>query len=194
MGDEVDQHTLGRWAHDPNGRSGGDELHEAIHSLRPWFKKYPRTYVCESNHTYRVYKKAFDHGIPSEFLRSIGEVYGAPDGWKWKDRWIFDNILFEHGEFVSGQTAALKAAMDNRMSTVIGHQHSFGGVIHSGAISGIIWGMNTGCLIDVDQYAFSYGKKLRRKPTLGTGIILNGIPLFIPMVLNQKGRWIGRLI
>lgn len=194
IGDEVDQHTLGKYAADPNGRSASDELHEARMQLKPWFKAFPRTYICESNHTYRIYKKAFNTGIPSEFLRSIKDVYEAPDGWQWKEEWIFDDILFEHGENVSGQTAAMRAALDNRMSTVIGHQHTWGGVQYSNSKFNQIWGMNVGCLIDVDKYAFKYGKKLRKKPTLGCGIVVDGVPLYLPMVLNQQKRWIKRLI
>jgi hypothetical protein len=193
MGDEVDQHTLSKYVADPNGRSGGDELKEAIHHLRDWYKEFPQMYICESNHTYRVYKKAFDAGIPKEFMRSIQEVYEAPDKWKWNDRWIIDDVCFEHGEYVSGQTAAIRAALDNRMNTVIGHQHSWGGITYSNSIKDQIWGMNTGCLIDVEQYAFKYGKKLRKKPTLGTGIIFNGFPIFVPMILDKKGRWVGRI-
>ena len=194
MGDEVDQHTLSKYAFDPNGRSAGDELHEAKQCLKPWFKEFPHTKVCESNHTYRAYKKAFDAGIPQEFMRSIAEVYEAPDGWQWKDRHFIDNICFEHGELVSGITAGIRAALDNRMNTVIGHQHSNGGVAYAGSVKDCIWGLNTGCLIDTDKYAFRYGNKMRKKPTLGTGIIINGIPFFIPMVLDTKKRWVKRLV
>lgn len=193
MGDEVDQHTLGRYASDPDGFSGLAEIEAARDQLKPWFKEFPKMKVCISNHTWRVYKRAFDIGIPSVFMRSIGEVYGAPKGWKWDNRWIIDGICFEHGEGVSGETAALKAAMQNRMSTVIGHQHSHGGIIHSGTFHNTIWGMNTGCLIDVEKYAFSYGVKLRKKPTLGMGCIVNSIPYFIPMILNKNNRWVGHL-
>lgn len=195
MGDEVDQRTLSL-KHLPSGdgMSGSDELEEAKHRLRDWYREFPRTYVCQSNHTWRAYKKASSVGIPSDFMRSIAEIYGAPPGWKWAERWFFNDICFEHGEFVSGQLAAIRAAQDNRMNTVIGHQHSNGGVLHKGSINGTLWGLNTGCLIDVESYAFNYGRALRNKPTLGTGIIVNGIPHFVPMVLNKNKRWIGRLI
>ena len=193
LGDEVDQHTLGKWPANPNGRSGGDELEEAKHRLRDWFQAFPKTYVCSSNHTYRAWKKAFHSGIPKQFMREVGEVYGAPAGWQWADRWIFNGVLFEHGEHVSGPTAALNAAIQNRMSTVIGHQHTHGGVVHSGAFGSEVFGLNTGCLIDVEQYAFQYGIPLRKKPTLGLGVIKNGVPHFVPMILNKNKRWAGRL-
>lgn len=193
MGDEVDQHTLGKYASNPNGHSAGHELEIAKDKLKPWFKAFPKSKVCISNHTWRAYKRAFDVGIPTQFLKNIGEVYGAPIGWEWSDRWTIDGIVFEHGEGVSGETAALKAAIQNRMCTVIGHQHSHAGVIHSGTFHNTIWGLNTGCLIDADAYAFAYGVKLRKKPTLGIGVIIDRVPFFVPMILNHKKRWVKRI-
>ena len=115
MGDEVDQHALGKWPANPNGRSSGDELKEARLRLSYWFDAFPETFVCTSNHTYRAWKKAFHAGIPKEFMKSVGEVYQAPLTWQWADRWIFDGIVFEHGENVSGPLGALNAAMHNQI-------------------------------------------------------------------------------
>lgn len=193
VGDEVDQHTLSRWASNPNGRSAGDELKEAIHRLSYWHDTFPRVYVCESNHTYRAYKKGYENGIPKEFFRGLEEVYELP-GWKWNEHWEFDGVIYEHGENVSGPNAALNAALQNRRSTVIGHQHTFGGVQWSGAKYDAVYGLNTGCLIDIEQYAFDYGKKLRKKPTLGLGVIVRGIPMFIPMFVDKRNRWVGRTL
>ena len=127
-------------------------------------------------------------------MRSIKEVLKAPKGWLWADRWAIDGICFEHGENVSGPLAAYNAAVQNRMKTVIGHQHSHAGIVYAASPNDEIWGLNTGCLIDVDQYAFDYGKNLRKKPNLGMGVIVNGVPHFVPMILNPKTkRWIGSL-
>jgi hypothetical protein len=195
LGDEVDQATLSiKHIPSPDGMSGGHELEEARHRLRDWYRAFPKMHLCQSNHTWRVFKKAAASGIPSEFMKEIAQVYDAPIGWKWAEKWIFNGILFEHGENVSGPLAAIRAAIDNRMNTVIGHQHSNGGIVYRGSVNGNLWGMNTGCLIDIDAYAFSYGRTLRNKPTLGCGLILNGVPQFIPMELNSKKRWIGRTI
>jgi hypothetical protein len=193
MGDEVDQHTLGKWPANPDGRSGGDELKEARLRLSYWFDAFPKVYVCTSNHTYRAWKKAFHAGIPKEFMRSVGEVYGAPAGWLWSDRWVFDGVCFEHGEHVSGLNAAINAAKQNNMPTVIGHQHSNGGAQHTSSFNSALWGLNTGCLIDLSQYAFHYGIAFRNKPTLGMGVIKNGVPYFVPMVVDENNTWIKRI-
>ncbi len=192
MGDEVDQHSLGRWPSDPDGRSGGDELKESKLRLSYWFDAFPRVFVCTSNHTYRAWKNAFLSGIPSEFVKTVAEVYQAPVGWKWRDRWISHGICFEHGENVSGIQAAINAARQNHMNTAIGHIHTFGGVIHADSISGKLWGLNTGCLIDIENYAFKYGRSLRNKPTLGCGVIKNGVPYFVPMITDGGNRWTGQ--
>lgn len=193
MGDEVDQHTLSTFAKSPKALGAKAEFDEAKLHLSPWFKEFPKTYVCISNHTYRVYKRAGDVGIPEAFMKTIGEAYEAPVDWRWQQKWIQGGVCFEHGENVSGPTAALNAAIQNQMPTVIGHQHSHASVMYRDSEFGQLWGMNTGCLIDVTQYAFDYGKTLRIKPTLGCGVILNGVPYFVPMWLDHQGNWVGRI-
>lgn len=193
IGDEVDQYTLSTFAKNPKAMGAQHEMNEAKLHLKPWFDAYPKTFVCVSNHTYRVYKRANEAGIPEAFLKTIGEAYEAPVGWQWREKWIHGDVCFEHGEMVSGQLAAIRAAIQNRMSTVIGHQHANAGVMFGASEHDLIYGMNTGCLIDVRQYAFDYGRTLRNKPTLGCGVILNNIPYFVPMILDHKGDWVGRI-
>lgn len=194
MGDEVDQHTLSRkFPANPNGMSAAAEYNEAKLRLKNWFKEFPTVRVCISNHTYRVRKKAYEAGIPDGFMKTIGEAYEAPPGWLWAQKWLIGDILFEHGENVSGPLAAIRAAVMNRKSTVIGHQHCNGGVMFNASAYDRIFGMNTGCLIDVEQYAFDYGKTLRNKPTLGCGVLCNGVPYFVPMDCDHQGNWIRQV-
>lgn len=193
QGDEVDFHALGRWTVDVDGYSAGMELEKALESMHTLYKMFPKAKVCTSNHTVRPLKKAFDSGLPRKFIKDYHEFLEAPKGWTWHDRIIIDNIMFEHGENVSGSNAALNAARQNMMSTSIGHQHSFGGVKYYSTFKETIFGMNTGCLIDINAYAFAYGRKSRSKPTLGCGVIKNGIPYFIPLIQDKRGRWTGKL-
>ena len=42
--------------------------------------------------------------------------------------------------------------------------------------------MNVGCGIDIDAYAFAYGKYDKNRPTLGCGIVFDsGNAIFVPM-------------
>jgi hypothetical protein len=194
VGDEIDAHAIStRWAANPDGLSPKYELIAAIDWLQQLYEIVPKCYVCTSNHMDRIANAASLARLPSACLKSINDILDAPNGWKWADRWVFDNVAYMHGECYSGQMGALKAAVDNRMNTVIGHIHTAGGVQYTSNFNETIFGMNVGCLIDKDQYAFNYGKKHGKKPTLGMGLIMNGIPHFLPMILDKRGRWIGSL-
>lgn len=193
VGDEVDFHALGDWDHDPDGMSAGDELKSALKFMDKLYALFPKVKVCTSNHTARPFRKAFKHGIPKAFLRDYHEFLQAPKGWQWADKWEIDGIIFEHGEGQSGKDGAINAAKGNMQSTVIGHIHAFAGIQYAANPKFLYFGFNVGCLIDRHAYAFAYGKHMKNKPILGCGIIINGIPQFIPMELNKKGRWIGKL-
>lgn len=193
VGDEVDFHALGQWDHDPDGYSAGHELEQAIISMQKWYKSFPKVRVCTSNHTARPFRKAFKAGIPLAFLREYREFLRAPKTWEWKDYWEIDGVVYEHGEGFTGRQGAIKAAEGNMQSTVIGHIHSEAGIQYLANSKHLIYGFNVGCGIDKDAYAFRYGTLFKKKPVLGCGVVIDGLPIFIPMRLNKRGRWIGRL-
>ena len=76
---------------------------------------------------------------------------------------------------------------------MIGHIHSHAGIMYAANKSSLWWGFNVGCLVDNSAYAFKYGRTMKYKPILGAGIIQEGVPRFVPMVLNSLGRWVGAL-
>jgi len=195
QGDEVDFHALGDYDHDPDGMSAGDELEAAIEDLTKLAKLFPKQKICISNHTSRPYRRAYKFGIPAAFIKSYREFLKAPKGWEWSANFEIDGVVYEHGDSpgISGAMGALKAAQKNMQSTCIGHLHSNAGIQWSANAKHLIFGFNVGCLIDKDAYAFKYGQNLKDKPILGAGIIDNGVPTFIPMLLNSRGRWIGKL-
>jgi len=195
VGDEIDHHALGDWDHDPDGLGAGDELKLAIKKLQAWYKSFPKMKVCESNHTSRIFRRAYKHGIPRAYLRDYREFLQAPKGWQWADKWDIDGIRYEHGDAISGggKMASFQLPLKNMKSTVFGHFHSWAGIQYWANSEYLLYGFNVGCLIDRHAYAFNYGKLLKDKPILGVGLINKGVPTFIPMQLNRKGRWIGKL-
>lgn len=192
-GDELDSHGLSDHDHDPSGRSAGDELEEGLKHLANMYSLFPECYVCESNHTSRVYRRAMKHGIPRQYLRDYSDFMRAPKGWRWAESWIFDNVFHEHGDPESGKDAAITRALANMMHTSIGHVHGFAGVSYRANRQCLLWGMNVGCLIDRRAYAMAYARKMKVKPTLGVGEIDCGVPRWQPMWLDRAGRWTGRL-
>ena len=193
LGDELDAHALSDYTTDPDGYSAGQELEAGMVEMRKLYKIFPDVKVCTSNHGARPFRKAYKHGIPRAYLRDYKEFMDAPKGWVWRDSWEIDGVIFEHGEGFSGAQGALKSALANMQSTVIGHLHSFAGIQWSANPKHLIFGFNAGCLIDRDSYAFAYGAKMKSKPILGCGIISKGVPTFIPMLLNMKGDWVGNV-
>ena len=199
LGDEEDQAGLGEYDKDPDGYSAGMEHELALVQLKELFKLFPNVRVCTSNHTGRIFKKAFKHGIPKAYLKDYREFLGAPEGWVWKESFIIDGVKYEHGEGFSGDLGALKCAIGNHRSTAIGHLHSNVGIIYNAAPSdslipdGLIFGFGVGCLIDDVSYCFKYNKTQKKRPILGCGIIKNAIPKFIPMLLDKHKRWVGHL-
>jgi hypothetical protein len=194
VGDEVDQMGLSRFDPDPDAPGPGPELKLAKKHLAKWYEAFPEMFICESNHTARVYKAAYMAGIPEDYLRTVPEWLGAPEGWEWANSWEIDGIKFEHGDAQGGMHAAMNLAMRNRKSTVIGHHHSHGGVRYMANDDEMIFGMNVGCLIDFHSIAFRYAKMAAYKPTLGCGVIIEGVPHFIPMFTTKKGRWTKEIV
>lgn len=193
LGDEVDFHTLSRWTADPDGYSSGHELSQALNALTLLYAIFPKVKTCTSNHTERPFKLARDAKLPSALIKDYRQMLLAPMTWEWANRWVIDDIVFEHGEGVTGQNGAITAARHNMASTVIGHIHSFAGVTYIASEEKRIFAMNCGCLIDRDKYAFAYGQKIRNKPIVGAGIIKAGVPHFFPMRMDRQGRWIGQI-
>lgn len=195
IGDEVDFHAFsGRFPHDPDGMGPGEELEAAIQELDKWYKEFPETRVCTSNHLDRYYKKAFNSGLPKRAILSPQVLLGAPTTWEWRSSWVIDGVKYEHGDSQGGIDAARLLAIANRKSTVIGHHHAHGGVRYIANDSEVIFGLNTGCLIDRGAYVFAYGAGNKFKPTLGCGVVLYGVPYFVPMILGKRERWIGEII
>lgn len=191
LGDEIDAHALSRYPKDPNGYSAGQEMSKAREALMPFYREFPNVLVCESNHTVRAHKKAFEAGIPSSFLHHISTILNAPDGWSWKSRHEVDGVLYIHGDAgKSGAYAHINYVKAFKRSIVIGHIHSYAGVNYEGNL----FGMNAGCLIDVEAYCFAYAKHMPISVNLGCGLIIDGKEAhFLPMHLDDKGRWTGRL-
>ena len=49
--------------------------------------------------------------------------------------------------------------------------------------------MSVGCLVDKKSLAMAYMKVNLAKPLLSCGVITNGIPYIVPMVLKKDGSW-----
>lgn len=195
IGDEVDKHAMSFHDSDPDLPSAGDELQEAIESLQPLYKLFPEMSLVDSNHGSMVYRKGKHHGIPRKYLRSYNEVLEAPKGWKWSMDLTLtcsdgSKVYFHHGLKKNG----LQVAQQLGINFVQGHFHNDFQVNYSSSPDKLIWNMTVGCLIDDHSLAFAYNKNTLGRPIIGCGIIIDGQPMLIPMMLKRGGAWTGRLV
>ena len=130
VGDELDCYHGGRWPKDPNGNySATGELAASKAKLKEWYRAFPKMKLAVSNHGLRWVRKATAAEIPAEMLRSYRDIIEAPDGWVWKDEWIFKEkhpFRMIHGMGYSGVQSQRNAALDAGISTVHGH------LVHAG--------------------------------------------------------------
>lgn len=186
VGDETDHYFGSAYQKDPNGwYTANSELAATRDKLRQWYKAFPLMKLAISNHGLRWAKKAFEAEIPSQMIKPYQELIEAPVGWVWKEEWLIKSkhpMRMIHGMGYSGAQAAVNAAIDSGQSCVIGHVHSHAGVtiIRRPGLS--CWAMNTGCLIDDTQYAFTYNKYHRHRPCLGVGVVIDDglTPIWVP--------------
>ena len=120
---------------------------------------------------------------------------GLSKGWKFSDEVVIDGIAYMHGDQqgAGGQQAAINRVKLRGRSVVAGHLHTQACIVYHATKEALMFGMQVGCLIDHKELAFAYAKNALRKPILSVGIVDKGIPMIIPMLLDEKGNWIGRL-
>ena len=190
MGDELDWHSISFHDHHPGLRSPKDELEIAKVFFKKLYKEFPKMHVLDSNHGSLVFRKATRHGIPHELFKSYNDMLGVGPGWTWHEDLILtasngQKIYFCHGKYKD----VLKVAQQYGMCTVQGHYHTSYKIDYWSNPNELLWGMQTGCLINMKSLAFEYNKLQKSRPVIGTGVIIDGLPRLIPMVLKQNGRW-----
>jgi hypothetical protein len=165
-----------------SAKSACDELDMSIAEVKKFAKAFPKLKMCIGNHDNRVIFQAATLGIDRRFLKPFNELLELPKTWEISEEYIINNVMYKHGINCLGKDGAINAAIAERMSTVIGHAHAFGGCKYQANKRDIIFGLNVGCGIDIDAYAFAYGKYDKNRPTLGCGIVFSDSKaIFEPM-------------
>lgn len=193
LGDELDKHALSYHDSDPDLPSAGDELKKSLPVIQELFEIFPTMDIIESNHGSLVWRKAKTFGIPKHYIKSYNDVLGVDGGWKWS----FDlTINLPNGQkcYVHhGKTSnVIQLSQQMGMCAVQGHFHESFKIDYWGNPTGLYWGMQCGCLIDDDALAFNYNNVNIKRPVIGTGLVIDSMPVLEPMVLSETGRWIGK--
>lgn len=193
IGDEVDFHDLSFHDSNPDLDSAGTELDKAITAIQPIYKMFPKVTVIESNHGSMVLRKALAGGIPKKAIKSYNDILEAPKGWVWKFDYKITTplgpVYFCHGK----SSAAGRLASQYGMSCVQGHYHEKAQIHYISTPERLMFDMHVGCLADDSSLALGYNKINPKRPIVSVAIIENGIPQIIPLVLDRKSKWIGRI-
>jgi hypothetical protein len=193
-GDEVDYHAISFHDSDPDLPSAGDELKRAIRNLQPIYKLFPTADILDSNHGSLPFRKALANGLPVALMRSPGEALKAPKGWKWHNELIIKMSNGQQCYFHHSKGANVKRNSQSMgMSFVQGHHHESFEIQYWGNPNALMFGMTVGCLVDSHSLAMAYSKNNLRRPVIGLGLILDGVPKLMPMQLNKQGRWTGKV-
>ena len=190
IGDEMDWHSI-NVSHiiNPDLPAPVDEL-EIGRSLCGQLEKiFPEMVLLESNHGSMVLRRAMAKGMSRFFLRDYNEILDVGSGWRWQEKHIIETtkgrVMFAH-QFCRD---IAKAVRETSMSCCQGHFHTVSEVKYVGNDFHLNWGMSVGCLVDKKSLAMAYMKVNLAKPILSCGIITEGIPQIVPMVLNTSGSW-----
>ncbi len=193
LGDELDKHSLSFHQSDPDLSSAGDELRKSLPVIKRLEEMFPVMDILDSNHGSMVWRKTKHHGIPRHYIKGYNDVLGVGDGWQWHNDMT---IMLPNGQycyFHHGKTNnIIRLSQQMGMNCVQGHYHESFKIDFWGNATGLYWGMQAACLIDDDSYAFSYNNVNIKRPIIGTGLIINSLPVLEPMVLDKNGRWVGR--
>lgn len=194
IGDITDSYCLNAWGIDPDSISASDEIRQMQSGVKRLAKMFPKMDVLTSNHDLRIYRAARRAGIPSHFIKDYYDWMGCPNTWKFHDELMIDDIMFSHGDEggAGGMNASMKRIMHYGRSSVAGHLHTQANIVYLANREKLLFGMQVGSLIDREAMAFAYAKKSLKKPILSVGMILDGVPMLIPMQLDEEGNWNGK--
>lgn len=193
LGDEVDHLALSYHEKETEAPSAFDELKLALPIIKQIEEMFPVMDILDSNHGSLAYRKAKTAGIPKHYLKSYADVLQVGEGWKWHFDMVIDlptgqKCYLHHGK--SSNITKTSQAMS--MCSVAGHYHNTFKIEYWANPLGLYWGMQAGCLIDDKSFAFNYNNVNLHRPLIGTGLIIDGLPVLEPMVLDSQGNWIGK--
>ena len=200
VGDCFDNHAISFHNHSADLFSPGDELQKCIEYIHQ--KKYglhtmfPKLVISSSNHDDLLARRIKVGGLPIKVLKELRDIYDTP-GWSWHDKIIIKVKNFEEVYCVHGQASnGLKLANHMGCSTIQGHFHSVQNVSFSTnpVNNKRRFSLQVGCLIG-EGLSFEYNRLQLLRPQLGVGFLTTeGLPTLIPMIVNDKGRWVGKLL
>lgn len=182
IGDVTDSYFATRFQKDPMNSTAW-EVEACNKQIAKLKQEFPVQRVCIGNHDERVARRCEEAGVPGQFLKDYAAMWDTPQ-WEWGVKFIIDGNLYIHDGGCGGVTGPRRAALEEGRSVVHGHYHKHAGIhyIRQRTKRKQLWGMNVGTVIDESAYGFAYGKNERLGSVLSCAVVIDGLPILIPMV------------
>ena len=164
---------------------GPDEEYELTLALvKKWYQAFPDAWVTIGDHDARNQRLAEAVNGP----RDYSDMWHTPK-WVWAHDCAIDGVYYFHGDDKRGLNPAYNSARDLMLSVVMGHCHSASGVKWSASRDKRIFGLDTGCGVDIKALSMAYGKHFLRKPILSAAVVIDGIPHHEIMPCGPQERY-----
>jgi len=193
MGDELDYSASSYHESSTELYNPAKELEEGKKVIKQLEKLFPKVMSLDSNHGSMAFRKANTAGLAQALLKPYNEMLGVSKKWTWHDSLTLQTplgpVYFVHQQ--SSNVLQVCAAVS--MNVVQAHYHTKAVINYISSPEKLMWAMNVGCLINKNHLAFKYSRVIVKRPILSLGVIQDGIPRLVPMVLKRNGEWDGKV-
>lgn len=197
LGDLYDHQGMSRFSKNPNLPSPLDEYKATIPIREKLYDLFPEVEFIWGNHDLRVLARAAEAYIPEYVIKGLPEIYGLPKGWNVHGTKMLlthphlGEILFLHGDKINKD--AITNAKNLGRNFVMADRHTMSKTEWvRNILDEIYFGINTGCVVDINHPAFGYADGRLKRPVISVGAIIDGNPQNIIMPIDKDGRWLER--
>lgn len=188
LGDMANWHSLSYHERNPSLPGPAEEYRQTKKQIKLLTERFPKTDFITGNHDHLVERQAVTAGIFPELVKGYAEMWDLPKGWVVHPRFAeieIDGVIYLHGDgnAKGGQYAAPRTAIARFQSVCMGHYHCDSGVFWYANTRDKVFGCAVGTGCDHKHLAQAYGRKFTKKPLVSAAVILDGLPLVIPMDL-----------
>ncbi len=190
-GDILDGYFMSRYAKHPYAMSAAKEIELSQIFLDKLERVLPDLYITLGNHTVgRAETKLSDAQIPMDLGLFLDGVYGGlPTNWKWCNDLILNKkTIITHS---LGNPKDDKFIHINKMNMITGHLHSDAMIRWIMSNGESFFRASIGCMIDKTTKAFKYHKREYREIVLSFLVVVDGLPILYPMIVDKHNRWVG---
>ena len=198
MGDWAENHNKSFHDRDLGLVNAQEEEELTAMNMNLLLAMFPNQLSVAGNHDIRQFRQAKKYALSMNSMSTLHDTYCLPTEFLVANRIIVRHTdthgILHKSCFTHGDT---KTKFNNQFKRenynfIYGHFHTEFGITYFRNEDSIKFRLATGCLVDRHHPIFEYNERNLDEFIIGTGVIIDGVPKTIPMLLDKEGRWIGR--